>query len=461
MTQPATRPASAPTKTARHVRRTLRFAWLEYQDARDGVQLTRSLTAHGGWLNAFYALDPDPKSKKRRSDHKRPDLDIGFETNASGSGIIARPQTKHGDFLVEWVLSPGIAESQLTLAADADVMVDLIGISGHGSRGVVFGTDRVGNHTTRIDLTLLDRFLGDPHRKADVSGSLQYLVVASCSNLVFENFEMWQHLLRHPRGVRGIFGYRDAYTGDAQGAAIMNRFARAWRERPEETLLDNWRKANPHDPWAAIVLDDARGDTMQDWLAGELAPAKDRRGMRHFDATSFKNGGRKLEHDPPITAKWVMEDGTALDRSNRKDPNKGLFPGQRGKVVIESKEGTLFAQGDKIVVVVNHYRPTKRFDLRKLLTLDASAHVRLLFGANKESGVKNLLDGFEVTVPAAARRVSVDFTVNADAAKKFAPGEDQDFGYFILSVWPPPPLDQERVYMYATGANLRAPKLPT
>lgn len=247
---------------ARTVTRYLRFAWIEYEDHRDGVMFHIGFSSGAiGGRNLLLELPRKPPN--HRVDPAHPDLDISWLQNPhtpTERGLIMRPLTDHQDFLGPWLLNPGVrrtsdTQAQLTFGNDFTRIVpppgrirvpselqdqlqaDIVAVSGHGGGGVIFGNAISRGNIFEV-LTKVLQNVNIP-----TTGRVKYLILASCFNAGAALAKEWLPLFRKDNPFHGILGYSDHYIGNNIGALVMQRFTAllqdsAKKNDPSLTILN-------------------------------------------------------------------------------------------------------------------------------------------------------------------------------------------------------------------------------
>jgi hypothetical protein len=402
------------------------FAWLEFEDTRDGTAFVFGLQGMG-WKNLLLDLraTTDDDGAPVLADDNR-DLQVRvFEATARHErGALWIPGDADG-FTEQWIRKPGvIASPQQTLVFGDEPgarWADLVVVSGHGSKGKVYG----------VAYSRLTREDGAQERTWNVAGMLRdrttprgtrlkYLILACCTNAGIAIGPMWLPAFedRPPEQVlHGILGYAQMYPGDEVGAGIMRRFVdllfpEKVNGRPpesERTILQCWAEANRGAAaWGAVMIEDAaRHDRMSQWVSEQGLSDPATITVKQYDefTTDFPrplddSHGIVLTSAPPeYEARfWVSKrgdaqtnlqlvDGAAFgwdghdtvqvgNNDNFVDPQLGLDPGRAGKLVLSSRSGS-FAPGTTMTVVFYLYRETHEdLDLRALLDLQLSPSQR-------------------------------------------------------------------------------------
>jgi hypothetical protein len=104
--------------TSRAVGRTLRAAWLEYQDIRDGIVFMHASTTRLGFENALAKLPAGPGGKSTRAAGNMSDMKIKVRTHkqsekATFAAFIAQPSDSHAAQLQKWINSPAVSGADL------------------------------------------------------------------------------------------------------------------------------------------------------------------------------------------------------------------------------------------------------------------------------------------------------------------------------------------------------------
>jgi hypothetical protein len=449
------------------VTRNLTYAWIEYGDPRDGQAFTDGLYGIG-WKNALSGF-PTKKdaSGLRCVDGAHPLLPIRWR----GSSLLILPNErfdghnlghnppvndpifvefkkthhdpksfeaeirKQNEFIADWVFCPGIkkvsdAESNLIVGIAGESITDyadIVGISGHGANGQVWGG---GASPPDLPAALLV-----PDTPA--ADRLKYVVIATCYNVAWNMAQAWLPAMRRDSPIHGFLGYGDeGYFGDDIGEAIFKKFVNQLKAGggSANTILQAWRKAHAGKQskfWTALLHStSAKSDTMAKWLAGELeTPDKDGE-ILWFDE-AYPDGKAAVETPKPYMVNFFME-STKISVDNNKDPKVGLFPGKSGALSIAKRTGTIDVD-ETFTVTFYYYRPPKHgMNLNALLTfakVQPDGELKLLTGNNKRVS-SHLVDGLEFAVKTPGlSKVTLPFTVNPDALKTY-PVDGPGRGYF-------------------------------
>jgi hypothetical protein len=454
----------------RAVTRHLTYAWIEYGNPLDGEALTDGLFSMG-WRNAVrsFPMKKDafgpryidaahpllpirwrgsallilPNDRLDKHGHGENPLikDPIFEAfrKANGDPAIEQEIRNQNKFIAQWVFCPGVkkvsdAESRLTLDQDITDYVDLVAISGHGAAGLVWGGGDMAN---------LSEALFFPLNPA--SDRLKYVIIASCFNVANTNIESWLAALRRDRPLHGVLGFGDAYPGDEVGKVIFQRFTSNLKAgRGSKTILSAWREAHadPHSKiWAALLhTESAKRDTMADWLAGKLKPPDKDGEIRWFDEKNFPDGKIATIKPPNLTVNFFMG-STKITAQNTANPDVGLFPGQKGALVIGKRPGRgTFSVGDTVTLVFYYYRPNKDgMNLNALLNFDRASDgvITLKTDVNKEDKT-TFVDALEFRfTKAGLQETRLPYTVSGDSVKTYPTDRGTTHGYFNLKLTPP------------------------
>ena len=447
---------------AASVSRLMRFAWLEYEDFRDGVAFDRAFTA-AGWRNLFLDLAPVTPAPGR-ADLGNPNLKIRWFAgkNPNELALIATPSAAEVDFFNKWVINPGVggiagsaggAESvtnfRLTHGSDTSDQADMLVISGHGAGGMVMGAASGRQN----EILLFDVFKGN--RAFPASGRLKYLIVPACSNLKFDNAHLWLPALDKDFPLHGVLGYSDAYKGDVDGAIVMVRFANLLHSQPDKTVLQAWREANTGRQWGAVAHQLSAGqDTLRKWRANSL-PEPPRTRFMHFDPSHSE--GIDIPTTPPQwNAKFHMTPGPdgsdveiTSDNHNKRDI--GLIPGARGYLLLRH-DGASFPN-DLISIVFGMYRFTHAdTNLSTLRKFDADLPIKLIRNGNIDVPRSGRVDTLEVSLTPGAQELKLHYTVLTTAVASYP--RDPDMGtspMFIVRVFPP---GTDRSHPFPEGSML-------
>ena len=426
----------------RTVVRHLRCAWLEYQDIRDAIVFMHGATARLGFDNALAALPMGPGGRNTRQAGNLPDTKIRVHSHTSGKAtfraLVARPAPGDAAFLASWVSSPAINGGDFSSDPAASEPLDMLVLSGHGMSGMVWG-DGSGDHA---DLEISAAFTDNVAKPR--SGRLKCLLIPSCNNLHEMMAGGWISAFDHAKPVYVILGYRVTYSGGATGARVMAKFVQRLKKDPATPLVLAWRAANePHkQPWAALVAKGAEGMNLRDWVADKLPKLANVTELIYFDADN--PGGRPAQMgNEDYQARWVMADGTTIDRTNNgiAHTSRGLSSGAKGKIRIKAlKADKHFEAGDFAFLAIYLYRDSKPLDISELLEFDASLLADQPATGKPivvpERGIlrnSSGVEAFKINLAAAGDTTELPFTVKADAAKHFkADGPGGSHGRFVL-----------------------------
>ena len=422
------------------------MAWLEYQDSRDGAVFTHASTARLGFENAFASLPRAAGSRSARSASNFTDSSVvvkGFKSGGKAfRGLIAQPGEVDQPMFERWINSPALDNDKLVSDPAAADPIDLLAISGHGSNGGVWGD----GSRDYAELNLSSAF--EAHAAEARSGRLKCLMVPSCNNVHEDMAPAWLPLFNHDQPVHVLLGYHQSYTGGAIGARVMAKFIDAIVKDRRIPLVEAWRVANEgvrvQQPWAALVAEGAEGMNLEDWVAGKLPPLSRVQKLSHFDW--FHPAGERAKLiDENFEVRWVMADGTIIDRSNNipAETHVGVFDGQPGTVRIRAKRpAATLKKGQEAYLLVYRYRASKKLHIDDLLVFDPALlkpHpdtgqpvVTPEKGKSPRDEVDNV-DAFRVIVPADTMELELGFTIKAAATKNFdADGPGGTHGRFFL-----------------------------
>jgi hypothetical protein len=398
------------------------FAWLEYQDWRDGVAFDAMFSSMG-WKNVFRELDvavgkTTKLGKVKYADPNR-DLEIWAVEGLPGQrGVICFPHDDHNVFMERWITDPGVArreDGKLTLVFGDEPeakFADLLVISGHGSDLQVHGdvSNLISENKQRPpdnEMRVRDAFNKASTRPSH--GRLKYLILPCCTIVGPAYAPLWIPALnRHAvddnfphlsDSLHGILGYAQAYAGDSDGAAVMNSFVGLLkhgitRGPDEKTILQCWAEANENTPgpfreWSAIMLTDAaKNDKMSQWLVGGPigtlpTPVSDE--VRQFDRFNTTSG-RPIDSDhfgevvnsaqPDFEARFSVpkrgdlndfrivdgdvQNGDHIGNNDSTvDPQLGLNAGLPGRIhLIARNKGKPLVAGETMAVIFYYYRET-------------------------------------------------------------------------------------------------------
>ncbi len=447
---------------AASVSRLMRFAWLEYEDFRDGVYFDRAFTA-AGWRNLFLDLAPVTPAPGR-ADLGNPNLKIRWFAgkNPNELALIATPSAADTKFLEKWIVNPGVGgiaggsdgseivtNFRLTHGFDTSDQADMLVISGHGAAGVVAGAAS-GQPST---IQLFRAF--DRRNAPSASGRLKYLVVPTCSNLKLQNAPQWLLALDKDFPLHGVLGYSGGYNGDIDGATVMIRFANILHGQPDKTILQAWREANVGRPWGAVAHAlSAEQDTLRKWRANKL-PEPPRTRFLHFEP-SHAEGVEIPTTPPPWTAMFHMTPGPGgsdveITSDNHNQPDIGLLPGARGYLLLRH-DGASFPN-DVMRVVFGMFR----FDhpdtnLTTLLQFDAGPSIKLITNGNVEIPRSGRVDALDVSLPPGAQELKLHYTVLATAVASYPPDPNMGMSpMFIVALFPP---GTDRSHPFTEGSML-------
>lgn len=417
----------------RALHRHLSVAWLEYQDSRDGAVFTHASTARLGFENVLAALPRAGGSHSTRAATNFTDSRVvlkRFKTRRTTfRGLIAQPGAADQPLFERWINSPALEGDKLASDIAATAPIDLLAISGHGSNGGIFG-DGSGQYA---ELNVTKAF--EDHSAEARSGRLKCLLLPSCNNVHEDMAPAWLPMFNHDQPVYLVLGYHQSYSGGATGARVMAKFIDAIAKDQAVPLVDAWALANEavsrQQPWSALVAKGAEGMSIEDWVAGRLPALSRVQKLSYFDW--FHPAGKPAKLiDENYEVRWVMSDGTVIDRSNNiaAETGVGLFEGQQGTVRIRAKRpAAKLTKGQEAYLLIYRYRATKSLDIDDLLTFDStllSPHADTGQPVvNPEKGRSgrdelNNVDAFRIVIPADTMKLELGFTIRPDAGKKLA-----------------------------------------
>jgi hypothetical protein len=427
-----------------------------------------------GWRNLF--LDLPKQSNGTRLDAAHTDLVIGWrsyqldpkDAATKATGLIALPSDpSHSTFLDKWIFNPGLLKTsatsaELTFAMGATKYADLVSVSGHGAAGTVWG-DATGGYCS-IDLGSA----AVAHAGLPTNGTVKYILIPSCYNLSGFNADTWLPVHQKPQPIHGVLGYSGSYAGGRTGAKVMFEFGKLMKQNRARQLsiFEAWRQANRKhgQPWGATILEDAKGDTMQQWIsaAGLSIPSGSAK-VLHFDDSSYPAGTEVTGTPPDFEAIFHTDAGTPITFPNNGPTGAlGLVPGRDGHLLLRGNgSSNRFPVGGRGKLVFFYYRPNKDgMNLDKLLTFSApttGGTFTRLTDANKQDGTTHV-DAIEYTFAATeTSEAKIPYKVNADAAKhyKVDSAGGTTHGYFYVDFTPPG--SSNLISMYRHGAWLRDP----
>jgi hypothetical protein len=480
------------------------FAWLEFQDPRDGVAFVAGFQGMG-WQNLLAGLRPRKNDKGQTvyEDAERP-VQVRVYRSSSGreQGALWTPDDAD-DFTKRWIVRPGvISGASPTLVCDEQPearWADLLVVSGHGSKGRVYGDaygSAVGERPPDERRWYVANLMGQP--EAPRGKRLKYLIIPACTNCGIAVAPMWlDTFLNRPLDevLHGVLGYAQAYPGGEVGATIVRRFVDLVFPRKvsgkappnEKTILHCWAEANKRSGagWGAVMLAEAaQRDRMSAWVSEAGLPDPTRLELRQYDEYSTRfpapideSDGLVVSAEPPdYEARfWVSKTFDAQDNLQRVDgflmgwdgremircgnndnlidPQLGLDAGRVGKIVLSAKGGH-FQAGTAITVVAYLYRETHEgVSLPTLFEFQLSPsqkrRFRFLVDANRRKGDvgRGRVDAFHYLFDAADEEAEREletglvelFFVVPEAAPKKNPdrGTAHSCGYFWLDLVPP------------------------
>lgn len=455
---------------SKRTKRTVRFAWFEYQHPGDGIMFDRGMRRLGA-KNILTGLPLKAGSRSQREQAGQPELDIRVLSFGGVQGTLGRPSDAEADFLGQWLFNPGLSAGKLTTAA-TPTQANIIVFSGHGAVGDVWGDNHPNGDNNTIELAEQVKKNAPLAR----SGRMKYLFIPSCFNVAEFNNENWLPAFSMAKPLHGVFGYEDSYTGGPVGAEVMRRFTTSLGAKLDTPIVELWGAANEavsrKQPWAALCHPSALSNTyreLRDDLLTDLPPSP--------TATMVSRthpGGKTIGTVTLVFSTSWVSGGTLIDETNNQASNSsvGLFAGQPGALRIRAHDPSQpFKKGDVVRVLVYHYRDSKPdMKIDKLLTFDASLLrndpavggpiVKLLTDANPVKGAANgNIDGVEIRIAADTRQLDLPFTVNANSTSHYpADGPSNTHGRFPLAIFPPnvdTNQTSQRVYMYTHAALLR------
>lgn len=457
----------------------LQFAWLEFQDVRDGVVFCHTMADRLGAKNIFGNLPVDPADKSKRKPKNTPALDIDFVVRSHHSGaktkyqaLIGYPRSKSAKFLGQWVLNPGFLNGELVVSNTAE-QADIVTVSGHGSAGIVWGN---GYASAQDQAFFLGSALSNNVKMAR-SGRMKMLIIPACYNGTFDAYEIWEKCFTRSEPLYWIFGYEKTYTGGEVGAQVMNEFTRYIKANPQKPLLDAWHTANKKyaQHWGAFILKGAEKISYSDWVSGKLPKLGSSTDVVHY-GEGKPTGVKAVANADPYRLRFLFSDRTVVNSGN--NYMLYLIPGNTGWIRIECEPGTPdLKQGDVIHLYTFLVRPDhagakmdKIFEFDSSLTavnavtkkpvveflVNDNPWMKAKGAANPDAGIKN---GLRVVVPANTRSLELKFTVKSGLAahfKKDGPENnngEKSYGNFILGMF----LPNQTPVVTPAGARVRTP----
>ena len=186
---------------------------------------------------------------------------------------------------------------------------------------------------------------------------------------------------------------------------------------------------------------------LADWARDALPNLTGVTELVYFDA-EHPSGKEAVLRNEDHEARWRMEDGTVIDKSNNRNANVdiGLFSGQEGTIQVKAlKPDKHFKVGDTAFLGIYYYRVTKDLDISQVFEFDPS-----LFTTQASTGKpivvleKNIVRGgggveaLKITIPTAGPSIELPFRVKSDATKHFKKdGPGGSFGQFVLDFGSP------------------------
>lgn len=114
--------------------------------------------------------------------------------------------------------------------------------------------------------------------KLDVGGKAfagpEWIILAQCSTLNNTTWAMWARVMaRSNPQVRGVLGYEESSPDANASIAIADAFFN--KLKAKMTFYEAWKAANPGQNWAALVHEDAMGDTLPTWATKKALGSKE------------------------------------------------------------------------------------------------------------------------------------------------------------------------------------------
>jgi hypothetical protein len=118
------------------------------------------------------------------------------------------------------------------------------------------------------------------------ANSVKWIVFAACNALRPELAYRWAQAMRKPSGPRGILGFYSISPGPGGTITYMTSLFQS-----SKPLVDAWGKANPGNPWAALVFEEARKDTFAEFTKNGYGPPSNSAGkILYFHKTEAPDG---------------------------------------------------------------------------------------------------------------------------------------------------------------------------
>jgi hypothetical protein len=298
----------------------------------------------------------------------------------------------------------------------------------------------------------------------DSYGKLKYIIIPACSTQNFENAYYWLPALLRSKPVHGFLGYHDKYQGGYASFLVFKKFAELLKDNPDLAIVKAWQQANSTVArqqragleWSAIILKACVGDNMRKWISPKgLEDPKNRKEALYFDeddppvqnSDGNWTGGKPIEKpERDWLVQFVMANGTIVTIENKSESDVGLFPGDKGEMVVKQvgmRFGEIETLPDTVHVVFNLYRDThKDMDLSKLLIIDPAMTPGLRLAKDQNSYNKQhpaeIIDSFYVTLPAGKKEIRIPYTVSPNATTKKHGGYEEiganagAYGYFYV-----------------------------
>ncbi|KYG07630.1 hypothetical protein BE21_28375 [Sorangium cellulosum] len=298
-------------------------------------------------------------------------------------------------FLSEFMLDPVVevdgARKQIVSGASAGAKgtlfrASLLYMSSHGWLGGFARGDMNPGHPGALPLPTAG-IVDDPRQRYlpfnayfvvgrfDVAGRAfrgpEWIVLAQCSTLNNTTWAMWARVMaRSAPQVRGILGYEEASPAAVSSIPIATSFFTHLKSK--KTFYEAWKAANTGQNWAALVHEDAMGDTLDGWAARKALGGKDL--SSYLGSASRAAKQVKIVDPPPPYRVRVFHKLSAAKGGSTFEITPDVLDRMRAWLLDESEyrvEITHLAGGKISQVKVQwiHIRDTfKQFDLKTIFS---------------------------------------------------------------------------------------------
>jgi len=368
-----------------------RFVGIDVTEVVDTVAFGHMWNANfPTWQNLLWELDKDSAyaTTQKRIDKAHPKLPIKRVKRKVGANTFTdtalMPFGVDGDkttlsssdiddfskFMQTFILKPSADKATSSLNDTGQgVIADVVLLSSHGYHS-----------GTLVHPDLITQLFNAS--KAADSGQFGFpgwLIMASCGTLDSPSHESWQKLMNSPTTpLRGALGFQDTCPPEEPSADFLGLFIQLLAKG--DTLVNAWKNAVTRkwrsNSWAALVHDDAKGDTIANWTANKLTPVPPGSSILLFNSSNLT--GTKLT--PPVDAFPVFwtKGTTRITTANAGDPANIMQAGDSATITIQPQPpSTTFPNNNDIIVTLIFIREDypQNLDITKMFAVTGQTGV--------------------------------------------------------------------------------------